>query len=298
MDLSIIIVNYNVREYLLKCLKSIFRNTQEISFEVIVVDNASSDDSSGVVLEQFPQVKLIGNQTNLGFARANNQGIKVARGSFILLLNPDTEVIDQGFSRMLKFLKENKKVGIVGPCLLNSDGSLQNTGYKFPTLAILFKANFLGISDHPVKPDKSKQVDWLQGSCLMMKKELLNDIGLLDEDFFIYGEEKDLCFRTKKAGWEIYSLPQCEVIHHANKSAVNYQGEALVEYHRSQLRFFRKYYSHAFVNFAKIIIYLGFLKWLMVGALFSFAFPNKKWKNKLNNFSLVSKWYIREGFRF
>lgn len=297
MNLSIIIVNYNVAEYLLKCLTSIYNSVKGIMFEVIVVDNASSDGSVEALKNEFPMVKLIVNSENLGFAKANNQGIEAASGKFVLLLNPDTEVIGQSFIEMLKFLKDNKKTGIVGPCLLNSDGSVQNTGYKFPTLGILFKVNFLGMSDQPVKLNKPEPVDWLQGSCMMIKKEVFTELGLLDEAFFMYGEEKDFCFRAKKAGWEIYSLPQCEVVHHANKSAINYQGEALVEYHKSQLHFFRKHYSAAFVNLARIIIYAGFLKRLIFGTLFSFAFPDKKRQNKLNNFSLVSKWYIKEGFK-
>lgn len=294
MDLSIIIVNYNVREYLLRCLESIFKTINGITFEVIVIDNASSDGSIETVKEKYDRVKIVANPDNIGFAKANNQGLKIAKGKYILMLNPDTEVLEDSIIKMARFLDKNRKTGMCGAALLNPDFSIQNIGYNFPTLSILFKAHILGLDDLVLNPDKPMEVDWLQGSCMMIRRELLNKIGYFDEKFFIYGEEKDFCFRIKKAGWRIFSLPDCQIIHHSSKSTADCEASSFVEYHKSQLYFFRKHYPGYFINIAKIIIFMGILKKLM---LLKFAFLTRERKAKLNTFKTVSKWYIKEGFK-
>jgi len=273
MDISIIIVNYNVKEYLSECLKSIFDVLHDISFEVILVDNASRDGSVEFVQQEFPDIKVIVNSTNVGFAAANNQAIDKANGEFVLLLNPDTKLIDQSILKMMSFLKDHEQAGICGPVILNADQEIQNHGYYFPSLMRLFKANVLSCFDFPRLLEKPFEVDWIQGSCMLIKRELLMSLGCLDDKFFIYGEEKDLCLRIKKMGKKVYLLPNCKIIHYSNQSAINCESFAFKEYQKSQFYFFKKHYSRFFVSVAGILILFSFLRRFLVvfGKSFSYG---------------------------
>lgn len=261
MDLSIIIINWNVKDLLQKCLESIYRETKDISFEVFVIDNASSDGSAEMVIENFPEVKLIVNTENKGFAKANNQGIKESSGKYILLLNPDTEIISNVFLKMIEVFKEDEKLGILGPKLLNSDKSLQSSIRRFPTL---FSQTLILLKIHHFLPNlktfkkyfardfdysREQSVDQVMGACFMIRKKMLEQIGVLDEKFYIWFEEVDYCKRAKKAGWNVAYTPNAEVIHYGGQS---FQQKLSLEkqkiFNKSLRYYFRKHY--------------GFLSWL------------------------------------
>ncbi|MFH1684319.1 MAG: glycosyltransferase family 2 protein [Candidatus Margulisiibacteriota bacterium] len=286
MDLSIIIVNYNVRKYLLRCLGSLFNATEGITFEVIIIDNASSDGSVEALRKNSPQVKLIANPDNAGFAKANNQGIRLARGRNILLLNPDTEIVDDSLERMARFLDQNEKAGICGPILMNADGSIQNMGYKFPAVSSFFNSRLIRAE----AADRPYEADWIQGACLMVKRGLLEEVGDLDEKYFLYGEEKDLCFRAKAAGWKVLVLPDCGIIHHSSKSTRDCESFAFVEYHRSQAYFLKKYYPKWFRVLAGYSMFLNILKSKIALSLFR----GHNWRGKSEVFGSVLKWYKNE----
>ena len=245
LDLSIIIVSYNTKKLLLDCIDSIIKNTKKISYEIIVVDNASRDDSVEALEKlkiQSLQFTVIQNKENFGFAKANNQGMKIAKGQFILLLNSDTIVKANIFSEMIPWMSVRKEVGIVSCALRNKDGSLQGSGGSFPTLFRVFAWMFFlediplldSLIDpfHPMHPSspfykgerqfiRAREKDWVTGAFFLLKKELIDEVGYFDEDYFIYTEEVDLCFRAKKKGWKIWYLPKWSIIHLGGASSTS-----------------------------------------------------------------------------
>lgn len=229
-ELSIIIVSWNVKKLLAKCLESIFKNQGNLDLEIIVVDNASKDKTVEMIKQEFSRIKLIANNKNLGFAKANNQGIKQSQGEFILILNPDTEIIGNGLEKMLEFMKQNQKAGIAGCQHLNPDKTIQPSVRRFPTLVpillILTKIakilpNLPSLKKYLAKDfnyKQQRQVDQTAGSFLMIRRQVIEKIGLFDEKFFTWFEEVDLCKRAKNAGWEIWYTPVAEIIHHGGAS--------------------------------------------------------------------------------
>ncbi|MBU1177660.1 glycosyltransferase family 2 protein [Patescibacteria group bacterium] len=252
--LSIIIVNWNTRTHLKWCLRYIYTRTKGINFEVFVVDNASHDNSAVMVEKNYPSVKLIRNQTNLGFAKANNQAIRQAKGKYILLLNSDTKITEQALVKMVRFMEENNKVGILGCKLLNPDGTLQPSCRQFPSLfsqvIILLKLhnifpNLKSIRNYYLLDwphDTTKKVDQVMGACFMVRQEVFTKIGLLDKKYFIWFEEVDFCRRAAKAGWSTYFLPQAEVCHEKGASfnqVLSPKKQAW--FNKSVLRYFRQH---------------------------------------------------------
>jgi len=267
IDLSIIIVNWNTFEYLQGCLGSIIihlHNSSKLSTEIIVVDNASYDRSVEMVKSDFPQVKLIQNSENYGFAKANNQAIRISTGSRVLFLNPDTLVNPVTISAIDRFLTQNPKVGIVAPKILNDDGSIQISAFRFPTLFNefwrLFKLDFLyPMSTYPKRyfnHEKPKRADVVLGACFLVKRECLEQIGLLDEQFFVYSEEVDFCYRAHKAGWETYLLPQATIIHFGGKSTEKVSDAMFVELNRNKTRYFRKHHGEMVAQLYKALLVL------------------------------------------
>src|SRR3989338_823868 len=215
MDLSVIIVNWNTKKLLGNCLKSIFKFTEDVNFEVIVVDNGSEDGSQKLVRQKFPQVKLIPNRDNLGFTRANNQGIKIAKGKYILLLNSDTYLIENSFSKLIKKAQSLPNLGVLAPQLLNEDRSIQQSVGFFPNLPqVLFWMTFIDDLpggqhlnpyhvDHDSFYNKDQNVDWVTAAAILVPMVVINKVGGLDEKIFMYGEDVDLCYRIKKSGFNI-----------------------------------------------------------------------------------------------
>jgi len=228
--ISIIIVSWNVADFLRECLQSILKQPSDVSFEVIVVDNASTDATVELVRKEFPGVILIANDTNFGFAAANNQGILRASGEYLLLLNPDTQVLNNCLAMCLKIMAENHHIGILGCKHLNPDRTLQPSVRRLPRLVdqllVATKlAKLLGntqtirryyAKDFDYKKEQS--AEQVAGSFLMFRRELLDEIGLLDEGFFIWFEEVDFCKRALDAGWEVWYTPRASIIHHGGQS--------------------------------------------------------------------------------
>ena len=227
--LSIIIVSYNSLNYLKDCLDSIKKNEPAESFEIIVVDNASSDGTAQAIRKDYPYVKLIINDKNEGFAAANNKAIKSLSSEYILLINSDCRVYANSIDRLLEFADANNDTGIAGPRIINSDGSVQLSCRKFPSF---FDAGMHSILTNiaPNNPfsrryklaglnrDKISKVDWVSGSCMLIRRAALKQTGLMDEKYFMYVEDTDLCYRMWKYGWKVYYFPESEILHHIGGS--------------------------------------------------------------------------------
>jgi GT2 family glycosyltransferase len=247
MDLSIIIVNWNTRNLLVQCLSSIYQTVRTVEMEVWVVDNGSKDGSGTAAVEKFPKTKFVQNKVNFGFARANNQVLNLAAGRYLLLLNPDTKVSSGAVEKLISFMNAHPEAGGAGAQLINSDGSKQNSIANFPSLATeLLNKNVLRWLFPKQFPGKERnysesvEVDSVIGACMIVRREALEQVGLLDEDYFLFLEETDWCYRMKRVGWKIYHVPQAEVYHFQGKSTETERKRAKVEYYRSRYHFFRK----------------------------------------------------------
>lgn len=230
LKISIVIVSWNVRELLKKCLASIFKYGKGLSLEIIVIDNASSDNTTEMIKKEFPQVALIANRENMGFASANNQGVLKTNGDFILVLNPDTEILEDGLQKMLEFMEKNYQIGIAGCKHLNPDWTIQPSVRRFPTFWALFFIftkiakvfpSIPSVYDYLARGFNYKiaqPVDQVAGSFLFIRRKTIDEIGLFDENFFLWFEEVDLCKRAKDAGWQVWYTPEGEIIHHGGQS--------------------------------------------------------------------------------
>jgi GT2 family glycosyltransferase len=258
-DLSIIIVNRNTKDLLLACIGSIYTTIHTLLFEIWVVDNASSDGSVDATRRTFPEVRCIENDRNLGFAKANNQAISQAQGRYVVLLNTDTVLMQSAIATIVDFMARNQKVAICGGQLLNGDGSLQNSIANLPTLAtellnksllrLMFPKRYPGKEiriDHPV------EVESVIGACMVVAKEAIDRVGLLDEAYFFFFEETDWCLLMKKNGWSIFFHPQAHIFHLQGRTAKKNIVAARIEYWKSRYIFFRKHYHPAFLILLRI----------------------------------------------
>lgn len=274
-DLSIIIVSWNVRGYLKACLSSIQVNRGDLDLEVIVVDSGSSDGSPEMVSHTFPGVHLIDCGDNVGFPKGNNIGLAMAKGKYLLLLNPDTEIIGNALTSMVSYLDSHASVGLVGGQLLNSDGTIQSSRRRFPTLGTaIFESTWLeGIAprdlltsyyaeDLPL--DIPSDVDWLTGACLMTRRNVVNQVGLMDEAYFMYSEELDWCRRIKDAGWQIVYLPEAKILHHVGKSSEQAVAERHLNFQRAKLRYFQKYHGPLTTTILRAVLLLNYAWQLLV----------------------------------
>lgn len=254
MDLTIIIVNWNTREMLANCLDSIFADEHGVMFEVIVVDNASQDGSVDMVRGEFPGVQLIANSENLGFARANNQALPLAKGRCILLLNSDTVVLPGALRELVRYLDEHPQVGVVGPKLLHPDGTTQRSCWLgFPSLRFAFvdalylwrfvpRSRLVRSSGLLEIPDNEPlEVDHILGAAMMVRHDVVKQVGGMDEGFFLFLEETDWCYRIRKAGWKIHFLPMAEIIHFGQQSVHQNPERTLPEKYRNYVRFYSEH---------------------------------------------------------
>ncbi|MDI6763998.1 MAG: glycosyltransferase family 2 protein [Thermodesulfobacteriota bacterium] len=302
MDLSIIIVSWNTKALLIQCLKSIHQEMGNGEREVFVVDNGSVDRSVESVREEFPEVIVIQNPMNLGFAKANNQALSLSKGKYTLLLNPDTQVKEGAIETLKTFMDNHPEAGVAGAQFLNSDGSKQNSIANFPSLATeLLNKSLLRWFFPKTFPGKERnisepiEVDSVIGACMMVRREAMGQVGLLDEDYFLFLEETDWCYRIKRAGWKIYHHPQAETYHFQGKSAEKDKKRAKVEYYRSRYQFFKKNRGARqwFVLLIGLLIKLGFefLSMAIVCILTGFAI--KKWRIKFSNYAYLLWWHLK-----
>lgn len=268
LDLSIIILNYNTSLLLDKCLNSIKNNLPKLRFEVIVVDNASSDNSVTLVEKKHPEALLIKSKVNLGYSKGNNMGIKKALGRNILILNSDTEILGDSLTVMVKCLDNSGRVGILGPRLINRDKSFQKSAGKFytpiNTVIMLFGGDRLGMLRK--SPDKFTVSDWVSGACFMVKKEVFDKIGLFDEKMFMYMEEMEFCYRARKADILTAYTSEAKVYHKELGSSSQGKMNAIINIYQGLLYFYQKHYPKA-VGFIKVILKIKALIALFVGLL-------------------------------
>jgi len=284
VDLSILIVNWNSRELLRSCLASVAEQRQMLSrmmLETIVVDNASHDASVGMVRTTHPNVLVVENESNMGFAAANNQAILRSSGRYLLLLNPDTQLRPNALSTLIAFMDAHPQAGAAGPQLLNSDGTLQKSCSPMLTpFRELWRLAFLDAiwrkATYPLNTwDRSvpRQVDVIKGAAFLLRREALDQVGLLDEDFFVYSEEVDLCMRLGIAGWERWWVPQATVIHHEAGSTSQVVEAMFVELYRSKVRFCRKYYDASAARLFTVALWLLYAPRLIVATVASAIEP-------------------------
>lgn len=255
-DISIIIVNYNVKTYVAQCLDSIRRSTRDMSVEFIVVDNNSSDGSVEYLKDAFPEVVFIANTDNCGFAKANNQGIRIAKGKYVLLLNPDTVISEDTLSDCKRFMDEHEKAGAVGVKMLKTDGSFAYESRRgVPTPFVAFcKMSGLGTLFPRSRTfgryymryldiDSTEPIEVISGAFVFIRRSVLDKSGLLDEDFFMYGEDVDLSFRLLRTGYQNYYLPT-RILHYKGESTQKSSYKYVYNFYNAMLIFFQKHYSH------------------------------------------------------
>jgi N-acetylglucosaminyl-diphospho-decaprenol L-rhamnosyltransferase len=271
MDLSVIVVSWNVRELLAACLSSVYASLDGsgVTFETIVVDNASTDGSAAIVGERFPQVQLLCNTENRGYAGGSNQGLSLCQGRHVVVLNPDTLVRDNALCTMLRFMDETPSAGMAGPRLVYGDGQFQHSAFAFPTLAQIF-LDFFPLHGRLLESRLNGRYprSWYAagqpfpighplGACMMVRHEALEQVGSMDEAFFMYCEELDWAMRIHRAGWGVYCVPAAELVHYAGQSTQQVRGDMFVALWRSRFRFFAKHYDPLFNRVAPWVVRLG-----------------------------------------
>jgi hypothetical protein len=262
-DISVCIANLNQCALLRQCLTSLYEHAEGLELEVFVIDNASVDGSVDMVRTEFPAVKLILNQENRGYAAANNQAILQSRGRYVLVINNDVVLYPDALQRMVAFMDEHPRTGLVGPKVLNPDGTLQPSCSRLPGpwglvprvlyLDKLFPDNrwtgtlFMSYWDY----DTRREVDMVMGCCMLVRRAAIEQVGLMDERFFFYAEEADWCYRIRDAGWAIYFLPEARFVHYGGQSTQDVALEMHVQHFRSRLRFFEKHHGRGGYRIAR-----------------------------------------------
>jgi GT2 family glycosyltransferase len=283
MNVSIIIVNWNTKALLRDCLTSVYGQIRDVDCEIIVVDNASTDGSKEMIKNDFPKVVLIENPVNRGFAAANNQGIAVAKGRYVLLLNSDTVVLDNCIANMISFADAHPRAGVTGCRVLNADRTLQRTCFMFPSILNLFlsssylykvfpKSRFFGRELMTWwNADDVREVDIVKGCFMLVRREAIEKVGGLDENFFMYAEETDWCYRFKKSGWKVMFAPAGEIIHYGGRSTTQVPVAMIVQLRLSILKFIKKHYgwpSHLIARFLVALFFAARLPiWLATALL-------------------------------
>ncbi len=287
LDLSIIIVNWNGQDLLRKCLEHVQQTARNISYEIIVVDNASTDGSQAMVQHEFPDVQLIENSENTGFATANNQGIAISQGRYVLLLNSDAFVNDETLDTMVAFMDEHPEAGMAGCKLFYEDGRLQPSCSRFPTLASELYAT-LGLEKLFPKSqifgqhlmlhwdyNDVRDVEVVMGAFMLVRRQVIDEVGVMDERYFMYSEEVDWCFRIKQQGWKILFNPDAQAVHLWGGTAGRVSSLMHVQMYRSKVQYFRKNHGVLSAGLLKIMIGLGCIIRLGPGVLQHLARRNQ-----------------------
>jgi len=260
VEISIVTVSFNGREYLRRCLRSLLKHTRGLEYEVVVVDNASQDGSADMVAAEFPSVRLLRRSSNAGLSTALNQGIRLSGGEMTVLLNPDVELRDNPFPAMARYLRDHPEVGILAPRILDDDGSLQLSCRRFPTFSVVFFNRYSLLTRlFPRNPLSTRylmtdfdhsgaaEVDWLSLACWMAPRRLFDEVGFLDEGYFLYNEDVDFCQRVHRAGRKVVYFPEVSVVHRIGGSTSSLPSRSVIERHRSMWRYYRKYMRRGFL---------------------------------------------------
>ena len=316
MELSVIIVSYNRKEMLEQCLSALRGELEGVSSEVVVVDNASGEDIQGMLREKFPEIILIGNRENVGFARANNQGMEIARGKYFLVLNPDTVVQRGSIAGLVRYLEGHPGAGAVGPKLLFPDGSFQPSTFGYPTIVkewanlsgldrffptqgdlghvigkTLGKA-FPGFFSMYLRNPVPRPVPSVFGACMLVRREVWEKVGGFDPDYFLYWEEADWCYRMVKQGYEVHYEPGSEVVHRGGENYYLPQKQGFFWYYQSLLLFFSKHYSPArTVGLKAMVISVLLAKMFLHRLRQSFNHENEEAEKRFLNYQRVVRWY-------
>ncbi len=294
--LSIIIVNFNAEKLILRSLQAVYETAGTLDCEVIVVDNASTDQSVLAMQQNYPQVKLIRNLENVGFAKANNQAAQVARGRYLLLLNSDAFVHEGAISTLVKYMASNPDTGAASCRLVYEDGSLQRSCYSFPTpFTELWQTLWLD-KLFPRSPvfgkfrmtywgyDTYRDVDWVMGAVMILRREVVEQVGLFDEEYFMYSEEMDLCYRLKQAGWKVSFVPEAKVTHLWGGTSRHNMELAFIRLYKSRVLFFRKHYGPIMTASYKLVLYLGSLIRVFGGTITGLFRKNQDIQRQTHNY--------------
>lgn len=253
IELSFIIVNWNAKDFLKACLSSIKKTIGNINHEIIVVDNGSEDGAPDMVSAEFPDVILIRNNDNVGFGRANNIGIKRSRGEYLCLVNSDVEILEGCVSRLINYMKENERIGLTGPKIFGKDGNIQRSCMGFPTLWNMFccalgfdkifnrSSFFSGYMLHYWNHNDIKDVDIINGCFWIIKRTALNEVGVFDERFFMYGEDMDFCRRFHEKGWRVVFYSKAEAIHYGGGSSSLAPYKYYIAMQKANYQYWNKY---------------------------------------------------------
>jgi len=302
IDISLIIINWNTKDLLRNCLNSVYQTVHNLLFEIIVVDNVSSDGSIVMLEKEFPFVIRIVNEENKGFGAANNQALAIIKGKYALLLNTDTVLMSEAVNKLWNFCEANDKAAIVCGQLLNADGTKQNSIASFPSLLTL-AANtslleYLFPGRYPSKRYKHTapiEVDSAIGACMMIRKKALDEAGAFDERYFFFFEETDLAYTMSLKGWKIYQVPDA-FVYHLQGQSIGHNISSRIEFYRSRYQFLRKWHGPLYCYLADGIIFLR----LLINEVFSAIFAaltlglNKKLRHKLVIYSELIHWHFQK----
>lgn len=281
VNLSIIILSFNTKKLTLDCIRSIFKiykkNIEDKEIEIIISDNNSKDGTIEEI-EKIKGVKLVKNQENFGFSKGNNLGERKANGKYVLFLNSDTQIKDNGFLKMIKFMDEHEKAGILGAKLTNPDGTSQKSCGNFYTLFNLLFTLFGKDIIVRKNPNKLEKVEWVSGASLMIRRNIFNKIHGFDEDFFMYVEDMELCYRVIKLGFEIYFYPDIKLIHRQLGSGN--RTFAIINTYKGIVLFYKKHLAEQYY-FVKLMLFIKALIALLIGVLVNDSYLKKTYSSAL-----------------
>ena len=296
-NLAFILVNWNTKELISDAVRSIIDTVSDYSYKIIIVENGSCDGSAEMLRKIFPEIRLICNEKNVGFARAVNQGLALTKASYIVLLNSDARLQRGAIKNLVKFMEKNPRVAIAGGQLINIDGSRQNSIASFPSLAtellnkrllrIIFRHRYPGKErDYPIPID----VDSMVGACLIARREAIQKVGNLDEGYFFFLEETDWCRRMKANGWRVSFVPTARIFHLQGSSAARVKTEARIEYYRSRYRFFTLWYGKPTTDFLKIAL---MLRLVVEISLNTFLVWERKHRDRWKSHCRLLVWHLK-----